>query len=122
MTDISKEKLMLGRRLADVRNRFQLSQEKFAEHLGCSKNTISRYENGQTIPDIFMIIKIAERYDLDITELIPEIASLNKSNGGWSQVMFKADRLNSVNKEAVINTTNAMVDNLLEAEKKYIIF
>ena len=97
-----------------------MSQEKFADFLGCSKNTISRYETGQTMPDIYMLISIVKKCNVDITELVPEMSALNKTNGGWNQIMFKANRLSSANKEAVMQTTNTMVDNFLAAEKKYI--
>lgn len=118
MAATTKEKEAFAKRFRIVRDRFDMSQEKFAEYLGCSKNTVSRYENGNTMPDIYTLLHIVNVCQIDITELVPEMAALNKTNGGWNQIIFKTNRLNDANKEVVMRTTNAMVDNFLDVEKK----
>lgn len=118
MAEVTEERRVFGERLCKIRNRLGLSQEEFAERLSCTDNTISRYENGQSAPDIFMTVKIMKEFNLDFTELFPEMAGYRKTDEEWNQVIFKANRLSSANKEAVIQTAETMADNLLEAEKK----
>ena len=118
MAEVTEERRVFGERLCEIRNRLGLSQEEFAGCLSCTDNTISRYENGQSAPDIFMAVKIMKEFNLDIAELFPEMAGHRKTDEEWNQVIFKASRLSSANKEVVIQTAETMADNLLEAEKK----
>ena len=49
----------LGNSLFHARKRRGLSQEDVAEKLGVSRQTISKWETGETIPDIRQIVKRA---------------------------------------------------------------
>lgn len=50
----------IGRSIADARKKAGLSQEKLAEKVGISEQTISKWENGHTLPDIESLMRIAE--------------------------------------------------------------
>lgn len=47
-----------------------ITQEQFAEVLNVSARTVSRWETGSSMPDISLLVEIANFYDVDITELI----------------------------------------------------
>lgn len=47
-----------------------LTQEKAAEALGITKNTLSNYEKYKTIPDFRTAQKMAELYKLTVDEII----------------------------------------------------
>ena len=47
-----------------------MSQEQLAEKFGVSSRSISRWENGNTMPDISIMIELADFYDIDIRELL----------------------------------------------------
>lgn len=47
-----------------------MSQEEVAEKLGVSRQTISKRELGETIPDIYQSKKLANLYNLSLDELI----------------------------------------------------
>ncbi|MFI3209106.1 MAG: helix-turn-helix transcriptional regulator, partial [Eubacteriales bacterium] len=46
------------------------TQEEFAEIVNMSNRTISRWENGNSMPDIDILIEISEFYNVDIRELL----------------------------------------------------
>ena len=53
---------MFGDRLKQLRKEKKLSQEEFANIIGVSRYTITKYETGEREPDIKTIIKIALLY------------------------------------------------------------
>ena len=60
----------LGNNLFQARKRTGLSQEAVAEKLGVSRQTISKWETDETIPDIYQSKKLAKLYNLSLDELI----------------------------------------------------
>lgn len=53
--------LFLAHRVRELRERLDMTQEDFAQHVGVTFTTINRWENGKTIPN-----RIATRVLLDI--------------------------------------------------------
>ena len=60
----------LGNNLFQARKKAGLSQESVAEKLGVSRQTISKWETDETIPDIYQSKKLAKLYKLSLDELI----------------------------------------------------
>lgn len=59
-----------GRFLKDLRKDKGLTQEQLAEHFFVSSRTVSRWENGNNMPDLDILIELADFYDRDIREII----------------------------------------------------
>ena len=62
--------MQLGNNLAKARKKSGLSQENVAEKLGVSRQTISKWELGETLPDIRQSKQLAVLYRLSLDELI----------------------------------------------------
>ena len=60
----------LGENLFQARKKKGLSQEAVAEKLGVSRQTISKWEMDETLPDIRQAKKLAVLYGLTLDELI----------------------------------------------------
>ena len=60
----------IGAFLKELRKEKGITQEQMAEELGVSGRTISRWETGSNMPDIGMLVEIAEFYDVSIPEII----------------------------------------------------
>lgn len=60
----------LGNSLFLARKRCGLSQEDVAEKLGVSRQTISKWETDETVPDIRQSKKMAVLYNVSLDELI----------------------------------------------------
>lgn len=60
----------LGNCLFHARKKCGLSQEEVAEKLGVSRQTISKWETGETLPDIRQSKRLALLYHLSLDELI----------------------------------------------------
>lgn len=62
--------MKLGNNLFNARKKSGLSQEEAAEKLGVSRQTISKWELDETLPDICQSKKLAVIYGLSLDELI----------------------------------------------------
>lgn len=60
----------LGNRLFHARKKCGLSQEDVAEKLGVSRQTVSKWETDETIPDIYQSKKMARLYNISLDSLI----------------------------------------------------
>ena len=60
----------IGCFLKDLRKNKGITQEQFAESIGVSGRTVSRWETGSNMPDISLLADIAEFYDISIPEII----------------------------------------------------
>ena len=64
------EKMNLGNNLFNARKKSGLSQEIVAEKLEVSRQTISKWETDETVPDIYQAKRISKLYNLSLDELI----------------------------------------------------
>lgn len=62
--------IRIGAFLKELRKEKELTQEQLAEKLNVSGRTVSRWETGSNMPDIGMLVEIAEFYGVSIPEII----------------------------------------------------
>ena len=62
--------MSLGKSLYQARKKSGLSQENVAEQLGVSRQTISKWETDETLPDIRLSKKLAMLYHMTLDQLI----------------------------------------------------
>ncbi len=62
--------MSLGANLCRARKKSGLSQEAVAEKLGVSRQTVSKWETDETLPDIRQAKRMASLYRLSLDELI----------------------------------------------------
>ena len=62
----------IGNRLKNARVEMGLTQEKVAEEIGVSRQTVYNWENGKCYPDIENVIKLSDLYSVSLDELLKE--------------------------------------------------
>lgn len=62
--------MSLGNSLFNARKKSGLSQEQVAEKLGVSRQTISKWELDETLPDICQSKRLSALYHLTLDELV----------------------------------------------------
>ncbi len=60
----------IGKFLKQLRKEKGLTQEQFAELFYISSRTVSRWETGSNMPDVDMLIELADFYRIDVREII----------------------------------------------------
>lgn len=59
----------IEKRLKDARVKAGLTQEQVAEKVMVSRQTISNWENGKSLPDIISIMNLSDLYQISLDEL-----------------------------------------------------
>ena len=62
--------MSIGQKLLDLRKSKQLSQEEVANRLNVTRQTVSKWETDQSMPDFDKIIPICELYEISADELL----------------------------------------------------
>lgn len=64
--------MTLGQRIQQIRSEHSLSQEEFAEKLGTTRQTVSRWELGQTYPEIRKIVLISKMFSVSTDSILKD--------------------------------------------------
>ncbi len=64
--------MTVSEKIYTLRTRLGLSQEELAEKLGVSRQSVSKWETGQSAPDLEKIIKLADLFGVSVDELVRE--------------------------------------------------
>ncbi|MDE7422758.1 MAG: helix-turn-helix domain-containing protein [Lachnospiraceae bacterium] len=70
--------LRLSENIAFLRRKKKITQEELADFVGVSKASVSKWENGQSMPDILILPQLAAFFDITIDELIGYEPQLSK--------------------------------------------
>lgn len=63
---------MLGKQIKKLRSSLGMSQAAFADELFVSRQVISNYERNLRAPDLAFLLRLTERFEIDLTTLIQE--------------------------------------------------
>ena len=64
------DQVKIGKFIAELRRRAGLTQEALGEKIGVTNKTISRWENGDYMPNIEMLQLLAEEFSISISEIL----------------------------------------------------
>ena len=84
----------LGSCLFQARKKCGLSQEAVAEKLGVSRQTVSKWETDETLPDIRQSKKMAVLYNISLDELIDFDIDIQEIQETIERTSEKADCTN----------------------------
>lgn len=59
-----------GSFLRELRKEKQFTQEQLAEWFGVTSRSVSRWETGSNMPDLSILVELADFYDVDIKDII----------------------------------------------------
>lgn len=61
--------MTLGKKIVELRKKYNLTQEKLANQIGISRQTLSNWESDITSPDIIQAKKIAQIFKISLDDL-----------------------------------------------------
>lgn len=96
------EQKKIGNFLKNLRKEKGITQEMLAEKLNVSGRTVSRWETGNNMPDISLLIELAEFYDVSIPEIVNGRRENEKMNEEVKEVAEKMSEYAGVEKENLI--------------------
>ena len=94
----------IGSFLKELRKEKGITQEEFAEKINVAGRTVSRWETGTNMPDISLLIEIAEFFDVSIPEIINGERKSEIMNEEVKEVAEKLSDYANVEKESIIKS------------------
>ena len=101
----------IGKFIAALRKEKGLTQEQLGEKLGVTNKTVSRWENGNYMPDVEMLLLLTEEFGVSINELI-------SGERLWAEDFKKAADSNLV--AALNNSTFTLKEKVTFFKKKWL--
>ena len=80
----------IGAFLKELRKEKDVTQEQLAETLNVSRRTVSRWETGSNMPDLDILIEMADYYNVDIRELLDGERRSEQMNQEMKETVLKA--------------------------------
>lgn len=93
------DQLKIGEFLRELRKDKGLTQEQLAEEFNVSRRTISRWETGNNMPDLTLLIVIADYYSIDLRELIDGERKSEEMKENLNETVMKVAEYSTIQKE-----------------------
>lgn len=88
--DDEKLKKQIGANIASYRKHMQLTQAGLAEKLNYSDKAVSKWERGESAPDVQTLVQIAELFEISVNDLLVDPNKLPDNPGRVERVMGRA--------------------------------
>ena len=88
----------IEKKIKEARANAGLTQEQVAEKIMVSRQTISNWENGKSLPDIISIMKLSDLYQISLDELL-------KGDAKMKEKIEKDAKVARGNKRIILVTT-----------------
>ena len=85
--DGEKIKYRIGSNIATYRKQAGLTQAELAERINFSDKAVSKWERGESIPDVITLIQLAEQFDITLDELVGDPGLLKKATAPLGDVV-----------------------------------
>lgn len=92
----------IGNKIKEARNGAELTQDQAAEKIMVSRQTISNWETGKTMPDIASVIKMSDLYHISLDELLKGDQDMMKKIEKDTNIVRSNSRLIAVGIVAII--------------------
>lgn len=96
--------MKIGSFIKELRKEKGLTQEQFAEQFNVSRRTVSRWETGSNLPDLDILIEMADYYNIELRELL---------DGEW-----KSEKMNEELKETVLKVAEYSNEDKLKVTRR----
>ena len=111
--DAEKLKDLIGKNIASYRKLAGLTQAGLAEKLNYSDKAVSKWERGESIPDVITLAQLAELFEITVNELVADPDVLPGDNPGnlekaMTQVSEKALK-RKANKNIILGLSSILV-------------
>lgn len=83
-------KKQIGSNIASYRKRLNMTQAGLAEKLNYSDKAVSKWERGESAPDVLTLVQMAELFGVTVDELLVDPNRLPDNPGTVERVMGKA--------------------------------
>lgn len=111
MTD-ENLKQIIGANLASQRRRLGLTQAGLAEKLNYSDKAVSKWERGESVPDVLTLMQLGELFGVGIQELVTDPNQLPEDPGAWEKAFTQVSEKalgRKANKNVILALASTLV-------------
>ncbi len=84
-----KLKFQLGANIVSYRKRYHMTQAELAEKLNYTDKAVSKWERGESMPDVVTLVQLAELFGVTVNELLVDPNELPETTGAMEKAMEK---------------------------------
>lgn len=89
----------VGSFIKELRKVKNLTQEKMAEKFNVSRRTVSRWETGNNMPDLDILIEMSDFFEVDLREILDGERKSENMNDNVKETLTKAVEYTNTEKE-----------------------
>ena len=107
-----KLKLQIGANIAAFRKRAGLTQAGLAEKLNYSDKAVSKWERGESMPDVVTLVQLAEQFEVSVNELLVDPNDLPGEPVGIQKAMAQVSEKalhRKANKNIILGLSTTLV-------------
>ena len=83
------DQIKIGSFIKELRKEKNLTQEELAEKFNVARRTVSRWETGSNMPDLDILIEMADFYEVDLREILDGERKSEKMNEELKETVLK---------------------------------
>ena len=91
----------IGRFLKELRKEKSLTQEQLAEQFHISTRTVSRWETGNNLPDLDILIELSDYYNVELRELLDGERKSEKMDKELKETVLKVADYSNEEKQKI---------------------
>lgn len=110
--DGEKLKDLIGKNIATYRKRASLTQAGLAAKLNYSDKAVSKWERGESMPDVQTLVQLAELFGISVNDLLTDPNALPEQAGAVQQTMEKVVERTlkrKANKKIILGLSSVLV-------------
>ena len=110
--DAEKLKLQIGANIAAYRKRSGLTQAELAEKLNYSDKAVSKWERGESLPDVLTLMQLSEQFDISVNVLTEDPNALPEETTRFQHAMGQVSEKalkRKANKNIILGLSSILV-------------
>lgn len=110
--DDERLKLMIGKNIASYRKAAGLTQAGLGEKLSYSDKAVSKWERGESIPDVLTLVQLAEQFQITVNDLLEDPNALPENPGTLEKAMTQVSEMalkRKPNKSVILGLSSTLV-------------
>ena len=104
--------MSIGEKIIELRKKYNLTQEKLAEKIEVSRQTVSNWESNSTSPDLLQASKLTKIFKISLDELVDNNLDIACKNNLTDNVFS-----NLIGKTCHLNVSETLYDFYLNHDK-----
>jgi len=95
----------VGNFIKELRKEKNLTQEQLAERFNVARRTVSRWENGNNLPDIDILIEMSDLFGVDLREILDGERKSKKMDAEMKETVMKVAEYSNEGKKKMARVT-----------------